>query len=137
MNPTEQLDRQTAIKKVNDRIDHLAAAVDAEVAEQFQNIRELISRLLTAERGDRLVDQRSARALQLEAGEQINLNAANIVTVNFYLAQFLAMNLRERIRWVALGRLPEHFLNFQDDPESILFPDPSEIARKPELPEAS
>jgi hypothetical protein len=130
MNPTEQLDRQTAITRVNKRIDDLAAAVDAEVAEQSQSLRKLVSRLLTAERSDRLIEHRSLRTLHLEAGDQITRNAANIVAVNFYLAQFLAMNLRERVRWITLGRLPDEFFEFAKDPESILFPDCSQTSEK-------
>jgi hypothetical protein len=121
MNPTEQADRHTAVGKVNERIDTLAAAVDAEVAEQSQTLRKLIERLLTAERAERVNEQLALRAMQLDASDVLTRNAANIVTVNFYLSQFVAMNFLERLRWMVLGRLPAQFFEFAADPESILF----------------
>jgi hypothetical protein len=126
MNPTEQAGRHTAIGRVNERIDTLAAAVDSEVAEQSQALRQLIARLLKAEHTERVNEQLALRAVQLDASDALTRNATNIVAINFYLSQFIAMTFRERLRWMVLGRLPAQFSDFADDPESILFlPPPS------------
>jgi hypothetical protein len=115
MNPSEQHERRTQLEKVDQRIDTLAEAVDAEVTEQMQKTRELVARLIAAEHEDRVSVMRADR---LMAGR----NRLAIVALNFYTSQFFAMNLRERFRWLVLGRMPAHISEFTEDPESVVLP---------------
>jgi len=130
MNPTEQHERQTAVIRLDKRIDDLAAAVDDEVAERLTQLRTLITRLTATDRAERLVEEQATRRLLAELAESNTRNAANIVAVNYYLSQLVAMSFVERLRWFLLGRLPKQFLDFATDPESVLFPDPAD-AEKP------
>lgn len=123
MNPTEQHDRKTAIDRLDQRIDNLAAAVDDEVAERVAEIRQLVTRLTATDRADRLKAQDALWAHVAQLDEQMTRHAFNVVTVNFYLSQLAGMSLAERLRWVLLGTLPAQFHDFVSDPESVLFPD--------------
>lgn len=129
MNPTEQHERQTAVTRLDKRIDDLAAAVDEEVAERLTQLRTLITRLTATDRAERLVEEQASRRLLAELAESNTRNAANIIAVNYYLSQLVAMGFVERLRWLLLGRLPEHFLDFATDPESVLFPDPNDAEK--------
>lgn len=124
MNPQQQQDRHTAISAVHDRIDTLAGAVDAEVAERVQEMRLLVTRLLSAEHADRLSAEQRTQLIQLAVYGKLSRNMRSIVTLNFYASQFLQMNLRERVRWMLLGRLPEHLAEFAEDPEAVLLSEP-------------
>jgi hypothetical protein len=132
MNPDEQHDRHRNLGRINQRIDTLAEAVDAEVAEQFQEMRCLIARLLTAEHAERLTAEQQNQMLHLAAYATTARNTRSIVTLNFYASQFLQMNLRERLRWTFLGTLPEHLSEFAADPEAALLSEP-----EPTVPEPS
>jgi hypothetical protein len=115
MNPSEQRERHTQLEKVDQRIDTLAEAVDAEVTEQTQKIRELVARLIAAEHEDRISAMRADRLMT-------GRNRLAIVALNFYTSQFFAMTLQERFRWLVLGRVPPHISEFTDDPEAAVLP---------------
>lgn len=117
MNPTEQHGRHESLVKLDQRIDTLAAAVDDEVRERMQELRQLIARLIATEHEERVT------ALHVE-GRITERHDLAIIALNFYTSQFLAMNLRERARWFLLGRLPRHIAEFTTDPEAAILPDP-------------
>lgn len=58
--------------------------------------------------------------IHLAAYGRVSQNTRSIVTLNFYASQFLQMNLRERVRWMLLGRLPDHLAEFVEDPEGAV-----------------
>jgi hypothetical protein len=114
MNPTEQHDRRSSIARLDERIDTLAAAVDDEVRDRMQELRELIARLIATEHHERVA------ASQVD-GRITERHDLAIIALNFYTSQFLAMTLRERMRWFVLGRLPRHISEFTTDPEATIF----------------
>lgn len=128
MNPTEQHDRHTAIERLDKRIDCLAAAVDDEVRERVAEIRKLVTRLTATDRADRLKAEDDLWKHVAQLDEKTTKNAANVVTVNYYLSQFAGLTFAERLRWLMLGQLPEQFHDFTSDPEAVLFPDREAIA---------
>jgi hypothetical protein len=72
---------------------------------------------------DRLIAEQAIQRQLINMAEANTLNAANVVTVNYFLSQFLTLPLRDRLRWLLLGKLPEDFADLVADPESVLFPD--------------
>jgi hypothetical protein len=129
MNPHEQQERHTAISEVHARIETLAGAVDAEVAERVHEIRLLIARLLTAEHAERLDAEQQNKLVHLANYQRTMQNTRSIVTLNFYASQFLTMSFWERMRWNLLGRLPEHLSEFVSDPEATLLSEHSETSQ--------
>lgn len=120
MNPQEQRDRHVAVARLDDRIDALAAAVDAEVTERTTELRHLIARLIAAEHVERC-------AAQQTTDQDTDRLSLAVVALNFYASQFLTMTLAERARWFVLGRLPGHIAEFANDPEASILgatPDP-------------
>jgi len=117
MNAEEQKIRHLAVaglkRDLNKRIDDLAAAVDDEVREQFQKLRELIARLLAAEHAERVTAEQDAD----QTVQHVNLAT---ISLTFNLSQFMSMSLAERLVWVATGRLPEHIASFCEDPEATI-----------------
>jgi hypothetical protein len=125
MNPTEQQERHASLIKLDKRIDTLAESVDAEVSEQMQKVRELVARLISVEHEDRIHVMRADRLMT-------DRNNLAIVALNFYVSQFCAMNLRERLRWLVLGRMPVHIADFTRDPEATVlgFPERASAAEE-------
>ena len=114
MNPTEQDGR---VGLVTDRpIDTLAT----DVRDQMQQMRELIARLISAEHEDWVKVLRADRLMT-------DRNHLATVALNFYVAQFCAMNFRERLRWLMLGRMPAHIAEFTRDPEGALLAFPEHL----------
>lgn len=124
MNPQEQRARHVSLERINQRIDTLAAVVDDEVAQQIHEIRLLIARVMTAEHAERQAADQEIKLCQIAAYANTSRNIRSIVTLNFYASQFLQMNLRERVRWMFLGRLPKHLAEFAEDPEAALLSEP-------------
>lgn len=116
MNPAEQHERRSSIDRLDQRIDALAEAVDAEVVERMHEMRQLIARLIATEHAERIATQ--------QANDHItDRNNLAIVALTFYTSQFFTMTLPERLRWLLLGRLPEHIAEFGADPDAVIFPE--------------
>lgn len=107
MNPQDQRERANeirtnALKRINDRIDALAGAVDEEVAEKMQEIRQLIARLFTAEHAELDGKIRDALAEQFEIWKYAGRTHRQLLA-------FASLSLFDRIRWFVFGRLPVEF----------------------------
>src|SRR5882672_10376117 len=112
MNPQQQQDRHTAISEVHDRIDTLAGAVDAEVAERVQEMRLLVTRLLSAEHADRLSAEQRTQLIQLAVYGKLSRNMRSIVTLNFYARPSLLINFWQRGLAGVEIRRDEHLAEF-------------------------
>lgn len=106
MNAEDQRVRHLAIERVNRRVDDLAAAVDDEVRERVQEIRELIARLFTAEHTERLSVERGLELREIEARKTLDAQAMTLYSLGLRVTSFQKLSFWDRVRWFVLGRVP-------------------------------
>src|SRR5215831_1774983 len=112
MNPHEQRERanvirENAFRRLNERIDDLAAAVDEEVAEKMVELRQLVARLMQAEHTELQHEVDASKDERFQLWRYASLSHRQI-------ASFAALSFLGRLRWLLFGRVPPVFSEAAD-----------------------
>ena len=100
MNSTEQRQRHTQIGELNQKIDGLAEALDAELTERTREIHEIIF----TERSDYLREATVAQSAIDAANRAIIAIDRRLESIALEVAAVTTLTFWGRIRWILTGR---------------------------------